>query len=57
MRVTVPWGRFLVAGVAAITVAVALTGGAAAHVSTPQAFRLQEIKHVWVIELENAGFT
>jgi len=57
MRITVPWGRFLVAGVAAITVAVALTGGAAAHVSTPQAFRLQEIKHVWVIELENAGFT
>ena len=57
MRITVPWGRFLVAGVAAITVAVALTGGAAAHVSTPRAFRLQEIKHVWVIELENAGFT
>jgi phosphatidylinositol-3-phosphatase len=57
MRLTVPWGRFVIAGAAAITVAMAMAGGAAARPAVHQAFRLQQIKHVWVIELENKGFT
>lgn len=56
MRVTARWGRFAIAGAAAVTAAVAMAGGAAARPAGSAAFRLQEIKHVWVIELENQGF-
>ena len=57
MRLTERWGRFMIAGAAAIAVAMAMAGGAAARPAAQQAFRLQQIKHVWVIELENEGFT
>ncbi len=63
MRVVLPWGRLAVAGAAAVALAVALAGGAAAQPAAPapaaahQAFRLPDIRHVWVIELENEGYT
>jgi hypothetical protein len=60
MRFTANWRRFVIAGAAAAAVAVAMAAGAtgaAARPSGPHAFRLSQIKHVWVIDLENKGFT
>ena len=57
MRVAMPWGRLAIAGVAAVVMAVALAEGVAAQAAEHQAFKLTDIRHVWVIDLENEGFT
>jgi phosphatidylinositol-3-phosphatase len=64
MRIGVSWGRLVLACAAAIAMAVAVAGSVAAQParSVPQAraarqaFLLSQIKHVWVIELENKGY-
>jgi len=60
MRFTANWRRCVIAGAAAVAVAAAMAAGAAgaaARPSAPHAFRLSQIKHVWVIDLENKGYT
>jgi hypothetical protein len=61
MRITSAWGRVAVAAAMAFGMAVAVAQGVAAQPAAPgtprQAFQLSQIKHVWVIELENKGFS
>jgi phospholipase C len=60
MRITQAWGRVTVAAAMAFGLAVAMSEGVAAQPAAPaavHAFRLSDIKHVWVIELENQGYT
>lgn len=65
MRLSLSLGRLVIAGAAAITVTVAIAGTVAAQPARPApqaraaqpAFRLSQIKHVWVIQVENEGYT
>jgi phosphatidylinositol-3-phosphatase len=57
MRISFRWCRFAIAGAAAVGVALAMAQGVSAQSVARHAFRLPDIKHVWVIDLENFGYT
>ncbi len=56
MRFALPWGRLAVGGMAAVALTVGMAQGVAAQPAARQGFRLPDIRHVWVIDLENEGY-